>query len=127
TSPLYFFHSDTFAYPILALPTLTLIRQRYFIGPTLLATATILEIHPILALPLAMIWLSRTRRLRKTLPSLATSTIITTLGLILPLTIPDYQQSTLGFKLTNHGNGTTLTMIGLLNAILPSPVQLTPP
>src|SRR5205823_6254769 len=42
TSPLYFFHSDTFAYPILALATLTLIQQRYFIGTTLLATATIL-------------------------------------------------------------------------------------
>jgi len=127
TSPLYFFHSDTFAYPILALATLTLIQQRYFIGTTLLATATILKIHPILALPLVMIWLIRTRGLRKTLPSLATSTIITTLGLILPLTIPGYQQSTIGFNLTNQGNGTTLTMIGLLNTILPSTVQLTPP
>ena len=127
TSPLYFFHSDAFAYPILALATLTLIQQRYFIGTTLLATATILKIHPILALPLVMIWLIRTRGLRKTLPSLATSTIITTLGLILPLTIPGYQQSTIGFNLTNQGNGTTLTMIGLLNTILPSTVQLTPP
>src|SRR5947208_2133060 len=127
TSPLYFFHSDAFAYPILALATLTLIQQRYFIGTTLLATATILKIHPILALPLVMIWLIRTRGLRKTLPSFATSTIITTLGLILPLTIPGYQQSTIGFNLTNQGNGTTLTMIGLLNTILPSTVQLTPP
>src|SRR5213080_1037693 len=127
TSPLYFFHSDAFAYPILALATLTLIQQRYFIGTTLLATATILKIHPILALPLVMIWLIRTRGLRKTLPSLATSTIITTLGLILPLTIPGYQQSTIGFNLTNQGNGTTLTMIGLLNTILPLTLQLTPP
>src|SRR5438132_7402909 len=127
TSPLYFLHSDTFAYPILALATLTLAQRRYFVGTTLLATATILKIHPILALPLVMIWLIRTRGLRKTLPSLATSTIITTMGLILPLTIPGYQQSTLGFNLTNQGNGTTLTMIGLLNTILPSTVQLTPP
>src|SRR5438132_3741673 len=127
TSPLYFFHSDTFAYPILALAALTLIQQRYFIGTTLLATATILKVHPILALPLVMIWLIRTRGLRKTLPSFATSTIITTLGLILPLTIPGYQQSTIGFNLTNQGNGTTLTMIGLLNTILPSTLQLAPP
>src|SRR5207245_10145840 len=95
-SPLHFFHRDTFAYPILGLATLTLIQQRYFIGTTLLATATIFKIHPVLALPLVMIWLIRTRGLRKTLPSLATSTIITTLGLILPLTIPGYQQSTIG-------------------------------
>src|SRR5947209_13894351 len=50
TSPLYFFHSDTFANPILPLATLTLIQHLYFIGTTLLATATILKIHPILAL-----------------------------------------------------------------------------
>src|SRR5256712_12061191 len=126
TSPLYFFHSDTFAYPILALATLTLMQQRYFIGTTLLATATILKIHPILALPLVMIWLIRTRGLRKTLPSFATSTIITTLGLILPLAIPGYQQSILGFNLTNQGNGTTIILMRLLNTILPSTVQFTP-
>src|SRR5207245_9052132 len=55
TSPLYFFHSDTFAYPILGLATLTLIQQRYFIGTTLLPTATIFTIHPVIALPLVMI------------------------------------------------------------------------
>jgi len=125
-SPLYFFHSDTFAYPILALAALALIQQRYFIGTTLLATATIFKVHPILALPLVMIWLIRTRGLRKTLPSFATSTIITTLGLILPLAIPGYQQSILGFNLTNQGNGTTLTLISLLNTILPSSLQFTP-
>src|SRR2546422_5274391 len=84
SSPLYFFHSDTFGFPILALAALTLAQHRYFAGTTLLATATIFKVHPILALPLAMIWLIRTEGLRKTLPSLATTTIITTLGLVLP-------------------------------------------
>src|SRR5207253_1072527 len=36
TSPLYFFHSDTFAYPILALATLTLIRLLNTILPSTL-------------------------------------------------------------------------------------------
>ena len=126
TSPLYFFHSDTFGYPILALATLTLAQRRYFVGTTLLATATIFKVHPILALPLVMIWLIRTRGLRKTLPSIATATIITALGLILPLAIPGYQQSTLGFNITNQGNGTTIILMRLLNTILPSTVQFTP-
>src|SRR5438309_8577860 len=40
TSPLYFFHSDTFGYPILAVATLTFAKHRYLTGATLLATAT---------------------------------------------------------------------------------------
>src|SRR2546427_5950566 len=100
SSPLYFFHSDTFGFPILALAALTLAQHRYFAGTTLLATATIFKVHPILALPLAMIWLIRTEGLRKTLPSLATTTIITTLGLVLPFVVPGYQPSILIFNLT---------------------------
>ena len=126
TSPLYFFHSDTFAYPILALATLTLAQHRYFVGTTLLATAAIFKVHPILALPLVMIWLIRSQGVRKTLPSLAISVIITSLGLALPLAIPGYEQSILGFNLTNQGNGTTLTTMSLLNTFLPSTIQFTP-
>jgi hypothetical protein len=126
TSPLYFFHSDTFGYPILALAALTVAQHRYLTGTTLLATATIFKVHPILALPLVMIWLIRTEGLRKTLPSLATTTIITTLGLVLPLAVPGYQQSILGFNLTNQGNGTTFTMMSFFNTILPSTLQFTP-
>ncbi len=126
TSPLYFFHSDTFGYPILGLGVLALAQHRYFTGTILLATATIFKIHPILVLPLVMIWLARTQGLHKTLPSLITATTITTLGLILPLTIPGYQQSILGFNLTNQGNGTTLTLMSLVNTILPSTLQLAP-
>src|SRR5467141_1950341 len=126
TSPLYFFHSDTFGYPILALAALTLAQHRYFAGTTLLATATIFKVHPILALPLVLIWLIRTRGLHKTLPSLVTTTMITTLGLILPFAIPGYQQSILGFNLTNQGNGTTFTIMSFFNTILPSTLQFTP-
>src|SRR3989454_6038834 len=103
TSPLYFFHSDTFGYPILAVATLTFAKHRYLTGATLLATATVFKIHPILALPVVLVWLVRTEGLRKTLPILVTTTIITTLGLILPFAIPGYQQSILGFNLTNQG------------------------
>src|SRR5437879_10015166 len=126
TSPLYFFHSDTFGYPILGLSALALGKNRYSIGTTLLATATIFKIHPILALPLVLVWLVRTQGLHKTLPILATTTPITLLGLILPLAIPGYQQSILGFNLTNQGNGTTLTIMNLLNTILPATLQFTP-
>src|SRR5437899_8500346 len=66
TSPLYFFHSDTFGYPILALAALTLAQNRYFTGTALLATAIIFKSHPVLPLPLVMIWLIRTQGLLKT-------------------------------------------------------------
>ncbi len=126
TSPLYFFHSDTFGYPILALAGFTLAKHRYFTGTTLLATATIFKVHPILALTLVSIWLIRTQGARKTLPSLVTTALITTFGLVLPFAIPGYQQSILGFNLTNQGNGTTFTIMSLVNAILPSTLQFTP-
>lgn len=126
TSPLYFFHSDAFAYPILALAALGLAKHHYLAGTTLLATATVFKIHPVLALPLVLVWLVRTQGIHKTLPGLAISSIITALGLILPLTIPGYQHSILGFNLANQGNGTTLTAMSLLNTILPSTLQLAP-
>lgn len=126
TSPLYFFHSDTFAYPILALAAVALTKRHYLAGTTLLATATVFKIHPALALPLVLIWLVRTQGMQKTLPSIASSSIVATLGLILPVGIPGYQQSILGFNLANQGNGTTLTAMNLLNTILPSTLQLAP-
>ena len=126
TSPLYFFHSDTFGYPILALAVFTLAKHRYFTGTSLLSTATIFKVHPILTLPLVIIWLVRTQGLHKTLPSIVTTTTITTLGLVLPFVIPGYQQSILGFNLTNQGNGTTLALMSLVNTILPQTFQFSP-
>ena len=126
TSPLYFFHSDTFGYPILALAVLALTQHRYFTGTTLLATATVFKVHPILALPVVLVWLVRTEGLRKTLPIHVTTTTIIALGLVLPLAIPGYQQSILGFNLDNQGNRTTLTTMSLLNTLLPTTFQFTP-
>ena len=127
TSPLYFFHSDTFAYPILALSILTLSKHRYFIGTTLLANATIFKLHPILALPLVMVWLVRNQGLRKSLASIASTTVIVALGLVLPFAIPGYQQSVLGFNLSNAGNGQTFTrLVSNVNAFLPQLLQISP-
>lgn len=127
TSPLYFFHSDAFGYPILALSVLTLARRRYFIGTTLLATATIFKIHPILALPLILIWLVRTRGLRRNITSILCAIIITASGLVLPFTIPGYQQSILGFNLSNAGNGATFSIvINHVNYVLPQLFQIDP-
>jgi hypothetical protein len=123
-SPLYFFHSDTFGYPILALSILALASHRYLIGTTLLATATIFKIHPILALPLVLVWIARTKTLRTALTSTITSLAILGLGLLLPLTIPGYADSILGFNLSNNGNGTTLTsVLSLANSILPDQLR----
>ena len=127
TSTLYFFHSDAFGYPILALSILTLAKRRFFTGTTLLATAAIFKIHPILALPLVLFWLVRNQGLRKTMTSIASTTIITTLGLILPFTIPGYQQSLLGFNLSNAGDGSTFTtIINQVNGLLPQLFQISP-
>src|SRR5438445_20452 len=123
---LVIFHGDTFGYPSLALPALTLAQNRYFTGTALLATAIIFKVHPVLALPLVMVWLIRTQGLHKTLPSLLTTATIISLGLILPLEIPGYQQSILGFNLTNQGNGSTPAIMILLNTILPQTLQFAP-
>ena len=126
-SPLDFFHSDTFGYLILAASLVALAARRYLIGTSLLATATIFKIHPILALPLIIVWQARNRGPRATIPSMLSTSTILTLGLLLPLTIPGYAQSVLGFNLSNNGNETTLdTTLGLVNNILPEQLQITP-
>src|SRR5437870_2715522 len=126
-SPLDFFHSDTFGYLILAASLVALAARRYLIGTSLLATATIFKIHPILTLPLIIVWQARNSGPRATIPSMLSTSTILTLGLLLPLTIPGYAQSVLGFNLSNNGNETTLdTTLGLVNNILPEQLQITP-
>jgi hypothetical protein len=125
-SPLYFFHSDTFGYPILALSLVLLAARKHLIGISLLATATIFKIHPILALPLILVWVLRTKGPRAAIPSLVTSSTIVGFGLALPLVIPGYVQSVLGFNLSDNGSGTTLyALFGIANNILPLQLQLT--
>jgi hypothetical protein len=74
-----------------------------------------------------MIWLIRTQGLRANITSIVSATIITTLGLVLPFTIPGYQQSILGFNLSNAGNGATFSIIiNHVNAVLPQIFQIDP-
>ncbi len=128
TGPLYYFHSDTFGYPMLALSLLALTTGRYFTGSTLLAIATIFKVHPILALPLILVWLVRKQGLRRALPCLLTSTTILTIGLALPFEIPGYSAALLGFNLSNTGNGTaSFTILNLLYGVLPTAFSVNVP
>ncbi len=127
TSPLYFFHSDTFGYPILGLSLVALASHKYTIGVSLLATAAIFKIHPILALPLALVWIVRTRSIRTAILPILTATTILALGLLLPLALPGYAASILGFNLTNNGNGTALfNLLGVADSVLPPQLAVTP-
>lgn len=126
-SPLYFFHSDVFGYPILALSLVALATSRYLIGTSLLAVAAIFKIHPLLAVLLSLVWLARSRSLRSSLPSLICGVVILGFGLVLPLEIPGYAQSILGFNLSNQGSGSTFSATAnLANSVLPQQFQIIP-
>jgi hypothetical protein len=121
TTPLYWFRSDIFGYPILALSLLLLTLRHYFTGTALLAVSAIYKLHPILALPPILIWLARKHGIKRSLPILLTTTTVISLGLILPLEIPGYSEAVLGFNLANTGTGTnTFSILNLLYGILPS-------
>jgi hypothetical protein len=126
-SPLYFFHSDVFGYPILAMSIVALAANRYLIGTSLLATAAVFKIHPLLAIPLVLVWLARTRGARILALSLASVASILGLGLVAPLALPGYAGSILGFNLSNQGSGTNLsTVLALTNNIVPQGLQIAP-
>src|SRR5256712_9509923 len=128
-SPYYWFNSDVFGYPILTGSVLALVVGRYFVGSVLLATATIFKIHPILAIPLVLVWIVRRRGLLKSLPTLVTTGSIVLLGLLAPAILPGYLGSVLSFNLSSgFGGGTSsFTMMNLLYAIFPSVFHLSPP
>jgi len=128
-SPYYWFNSDVLGYPILAASVLALVLGRYFVGTVLLATATIFKIHPILAIPLVLIWLVKRGGVAKTLPTIITTVSILSLGLALPAILPGYLESVLGFNLSSgFGAGTSsFTMMNLLYAILPSVLHFSLP
>ena len=121
-SPYYWFNGDVFGYPILAGSVFALIVGRYFVGSVLLATATIFKIHPILAIPLVLVWLVRRNGFLKSFPTLITTGSILVLGLLVPAILPGYLQSVLGFNLSSgFGGGTSsFTMMNLFYAIFPS-------
>jgi hypothetical protein len=128
-SPYYWFNSDVFGYPILAGSVLALILGRYFVGSVLLATATIFKIHPILAIPLMLVWLVRRYGFPKSLPTIITTGSILVLGLVVPAILPGYLESVLGFNLSSgFGGGTSsFTLMNLLYAIFPSFFHLSLP
>jgi hypothetical protein len=121
-SPYYWFNSDVFGYPILAGSVLALIAGRYFVGSVLLAIATIFKIHPILAIPLVLVWLVRRYGFQKSLPIVIATGSILSVGLVVPAILPGYLESVLGFNLSSgFGGGTSsFTMMNLLYAIFPS-------
>lgn len=121
-SPYYWFNSDVFGYPILAASVLAFLKNRSFLGTVLLATATIFKIHPILAVLLMIFWLARRGGLVASVPTLATTTSILSLGLVAPAFMPGYLGSILGFNLSSgFGGGTSsFTMMNLLYDVIPS-------
>src|SRR3989449_5895206 len=125
-SPYYWFNSDVLGYPILAASVLTLVLGRYSLGSALLATATIFKIHPILAVPLVLVWLAKRHGIAKSLPTIMTTGSILSFGLVLPAILPGYLESVLGFNLSSgFGAGTSsFTMMNLLYAVFPSILNL---
>src|SRR5437879_1410403 len=120
-SPYYWFNCDFLGYPILAASFLALVVKHYFLGSVLLATATIFKIHPILAIPLVLVWLVKRRGIAKTLPTIITTVSILSFGLALPAILPGYLESVLGFNLSSgFGGGTSsFTMMNLLYRVFP--------
>jgi hypothetical protein len=128
-SPYYWFNSDVLGYPILAAAVLALVVGRYFVGSALLAIGTIFKIHPILAIPLVLVWVVRRRGLLKSLPAIIVTGSILFLGLVVPAALPGYVGSVLGFNLSSgFGGGTaSFTMMNLFYVILPSVFHLSIP
>jgi len=128
-SPYYWFNSDVLGYPILAASVLALVLGRYFLGSVLLATATVFKIHPILAIPLVLVWLAKRQGIAKSLPTIMTTGSILSFGLVAPAVLPGYLESVLGFNLSSgFGGGTSsFTMMNLLYAIFPLVLHLSLP
>src|SRR5438093_2417403 len=128
-SPYYWFNSDVLGYPILAASVLALVLGRYFLGSVLLATATVFKIHPILAVPLVLVWLAKRQGIAKSLPTIMTTGSILSFGLVAPAVLPGYLESVLGFNLSSgFGGGTSsFTMMNLLYAIFPLVFHLSLP
>ena len=128
-SPYYWFNSDIFGYPLLAASILAFIGRRYLVGSVLLSTATIFKIQPILAVPLVIFWLVRKHGISKTLPTIFSTIFVLSLGLVLPIVMPGYLASILGFNLSSgFGAGTSsFTMMNLFYTALPTTLGMSLP
>lgn len=121
-SPYFFWHSDVFGYPILAGALLALSANRLLTGSTLLALSTIFKFHPVLALPLVLVWIARRNGLRNALPSLVSSCGVLFFGMVLPLGLPGYSNAVIGFNVSNGlANGTSsFSIMNLFYGFLPA-------
>src|SRR5207245_4228438 len=92
----------------------------------LLGLSAIFKIHPLLAIPLVMVWLARRNGLKRTIPSMFGVSIITGAGLLAPLLLPGYSGTLLGFNLsTGFGNGTgSFSVMDLFYGVLPSSLHI---
>ena len=128
-SPYFWFNSDVFGYPILGASILAFIKSRYVMGSILLSSATIFKIQPILAIPLVILWLVRKRGVLKTLPTIFSTAFVLTLGLLVPIILPGYLESILGFNLSSgFGAGTSsFTMMNIFYTAFPTVVGISFP
>ena len=124
--PYSVFHADIFGRLIMAAGLLVLVLGRYFVGTVLLTVSVIFKVHPLLALLLLLVWLVRRNGLARVLPSLTVSGMILVTGLVLPLWIPGYAASFIGYNLsTGFGSGTfSFSLMNLFYGILPAVFSL---
>jgi hypothetical protein len=103
--------------------------NRHLIGSLLLATATVFKIHPILAVPLVIVWIVRRRGAKASLSIIVSTTLVFIVGLGLPIILPGYLESVLGFNLSSgFGGGTaSFTMMNLLYGMIPSALRVSLP
>ena len=123
----FFFHSDVFGMLLLAGSLYALVKNRFWIGGILLGFAAIFKLHPVLAIPLFLVWQTKRRGLVRTAPIIITLALILLIGLILPFQIPGYARSMLGWNLQvgDDANGKNdLTLMNLLYGIFPKYFQV---
>ncbi len=125
-TPYFFFHSDVFGYTILAGSLLAYEKRYNTLGSVLLALSAIFKVHPLLAIPLVMVWLVKRNGLKRTIPSIFGVSIIGGAGLLAPLLLPGYSSTLLGFNLsTGFGNGTgSFSIMDLFYGVLPSSLNV---
>ena len=116
----FWFHGDIFGYLILGLSLLAFTMRRTLIGVCLLSMAVAFKLQPVLALLLVLVWVVRRVGLSRSLPAILSSVGILGVGLGLPLALPGYFGTIIGFNLS-YGAGSgmaSFTLMNLLNGSL---------
>lgn len=123
SSNYFYFHSDIFGILILSASLYMFVKERVWTGMVLLAVASIFKVHPILSVPLVLVWLVRRKGLIKSIPVLLTASTIVVAGLVVPFWIPGYAGTFLGFNMTNGADAHGMNSFSLFNlfyGILPT-------